>query len=146
MPSVIPNLHCRLAIFYAWDKAGFIRAYGGAVAGAPAGGMAPPGIPGYNASFNPYPSGADNTGDVAKAKQELAACGKPNGFSVKLAYATPSTHGAAAFAVEQAALAKVGIQVTAATQDSSTYYSTLIGSPAEHQEPGHRHCLRRLGC
>src|SRR6185437_15182986 len=37
MPSVIPNVHCRRAVFYAWDKAGFIRAYGGAVAGVPAG-------------------------------------------------------------------------------------------------------------
>jgi peptide/nickel transport system substrate-binding protein len=136
MPSVIPNAACRLAIVYAWDKAGFIRAYGGAVAGVPAGGMAPPGISGYKAGFNPYPSGAANTGDDVKAKQELAACGKPNGFSTKLAYGTPSTHAAAAFAVEQAALAKVGIQVTAATQDSSSYYSTWIGSPANIKNQG----------
>jgi len=136
MPSVIPNVHCRLAVFYAWDKAGFIRAYGGGVAGVPAGGMSPPGIPGYNASFNPYPSGADNTGDDVKAKQELAACGQPNGFSTKLAYATPSGHAAAAFAVEEAALAKVGIQVTAATQDSSSYYATWIGSPENIKNQG----------
>jgi peptide/nickel transport system substrate-binding protein len=136
MPSVIPNVHCRLAIAYAWDKAGFIRAYGGEVAGVPAGGMAPPGIPGYTASFNPFPSGADNTGDPVKAKAELTACGQPNGFSTKLAYATPSTRGVAAFAVEQAALAKVGIQITAATQDSSTYYSTWIGSPANIKNQG----------
>jgi peptide/nickel transport system substrate-binding protein len=136
MASVIPNVDCRKAIFYAWDKAGFIRAYGGAVAGVPAGGMAPPGISGYNASFNPYPSGAANTGDDVKAKQELAACGKPNGFSTKLAYGTPSGHAAAAFAVEQAALAKVGIQVTAAPQDSSSYYSTWIGSPQNLKNQG----------
>lgn len=136
MPSVIPNVHCRKAIFYAWDKAGFIRAYGGEVAGVPAGGMAPPGIPGYTAGFNPYPSGDGNTGDVAKAKQELAACGKPNGFSTKLTYATPSSRAAAAFAVEQAALAKAGIQVTAATQDSSSYYSTWIGSPQNIKNQG----------
>jgi peptide/nickel transport system substrate-binding protein len=136
MPSVIPNVDCRRAIMYAWDKAGFIRAYGGEVAGVPAGGMAPPGIPGYTASFNPYPSGSDNTGNDAMAKSELAKCGKPNGFSTKLAYATPGTRAAAAFAVEQAALAKVGIQVTAATQDSSSYYSTWIGSPANIKNQG----------
>jgi peptide/nickel transport system substrate-binding protein len=136
MPSVIPNVDCRKAIFYAWDKAGFIRAYGGAVAGVPAGGMAPPGISGYTASFNPYPSGAANTGDDVKAKQELAACGKPNGFSTKMAYATPSGHATAAFAVEQAALAKVGIQVTAASQDGSSYYSTWIGSPQNIKNQG----------
>jgi peptide/nickel transport system substrate-binding protein len=136
IPSVIPNVHCRQAIFYAWDKAGFIRAYGGAVAGVPAGGMAPPGISGYTASFNPYPSGAGNTGDDVKAKAELAACGQPNGFSTKIAYGTPSGHAAAAFAVEQAALAKVGIQVTAAPNDSSSYYSTWIGSPQNLKNQG----------
>jgi peptide/nickel transport system substrate-binding protein len=136
MPSVIPNADCRKAIMYAWDKAGFIRAYGGAVSGVPAGGMAPPGISGYKAGFDPFPSGADNTGDVAMAKQELTKCGKPNGFSTKLAYGTPSGHAAAAFAVEQAALAKVGIQVTAATQDSSSYYSTWIGSPQNIKNQG----------
>jgi peptide/nickel transport system substrate-binding protein len=136
MPSVISNVHCRRAVFYAWDKAGYIRAFGGAVSGVPAGGMAPPGISGYKAGFDPYPSGPGDTGNDAKAKQELAACGKPNGFSVKLAYATPSTHAAAAFAVEQAALAKVGIQVTAAPQDSSSYYSTWIGSPQNIKNQG----------
>ena len=136
IPSVIPNVHCRRAIFYAWDKAGFIRAYGGAVAGLPAGGMAPPGISGYNPSFNPYPSGASETGDDVKAKAELAACGQPNGFSTKIAYGTPSGHAASAFAVEQAALAKVGIQVTAAPNDSSSYYSTWIGSPANLKNQG----------
>jgi peptide/nickel transport system substrate-binding protein len=136
VPSVIPNLHCRLAIFYAFDKAGFIRAYGGTVAGDPAGGMAPPGISGYTAGFNPFPSGAGNTGDDVKAKAELAACGQPNGFSTKFAYGTPSGHAAAAFAVEQAALAKVGIQITADTHDSASYYSTFIGSPQNLKNQG----------
>jgi peptide/nickel transport system substrate-binding protein len=136
IPSVIPNLHCRLAIFYAFDKAGFIRAYGGSVAGEPAGGMAPPGIPGYTPSFNPFPSGPANTGDDVKAKQELAACGQPNGFSTKFSYGTPSTRAAAAFAVEQAALAKVGIQITADTHDASSYYSTFIGSPQNLKNQG----------
>jgi peptide/nickel transport system substrate-binding protein len=129
MPSVIQNLDCRKAIFYAWNKAGFIQAYGGTVAGVPAGGMAPPGIQGFDPTFDPYPSGSDHTGDVAKAKDELQKCGKPNGFSTKLAYATPSTHAAAAFKVEQQALARVGIHVTPATSDSSSYYTTFIGSP-----------------
>jgi peptide/nickel transport system substrate-binding protein len=136
IPSVIPNVHCRLAIFYAWDKVGFGRAYGGAVAGVPAGGMAPPGISGYTAGFNPFPSGAGNTGNDAKAKQELTQCGKPNGFSTKITYGTPSPHAAAAYAVEVAALAKVGIQVTADTHDSASYYSTWIGSPQNLKNQG----------
>lgn len=129
MPSVIPNADCRKAIFYAFDKAAFIQAYGGTVGGEAAGAMTPPGVPGYDPNYNPYPSGADNHGDVAKAKASLKACGKPNGFEVKFAYATPSTQAANAFKLEQQALAKVGIKATPITQDASSYYSTFIGSP-----------------
>ena len=76
--------------------------------------MFPLGIPGYKAGYDPYPSGSSGSGDVAKAKQELQACGKPNGFSTKYAYGTPSTAGANAFKAEQVALSRVGIKVTAA--------------------------------
>jgi peptide/nickel transport system substrate-binding protein len=136
MQSTIPNVHCRQAIAYAFDKAAFVQAYGGSVAGEIATGMTPPGIPGYDPTLNPYPSGSDGHGDVAKAKQELQACGKPNGFTTKYAYATPGTRAAAAFKAEQGALARAGIKVTAATSDSSTYYSTFIGSPANIKNQG----------
>jgi peptide/nickel transport system substrate-binding protein len=135
-PSVIPNLHCRLAIFYAFDKAGALRAYGGPTAGAIAKSMTAPGIPGYDASYDPYPSGSAGTGDDTKAKQELQQCGKPNGFSTKFSYATPSTQAPNLFRAEQAALGKVGIKITAATQDHSSYYSTFIGSPANIKNQG----------
>ncbi len=136
MPSVITNIHCRLAIFYAFDKAGALRAYGGPTAGVIANSMTPPGIDGYDPSYNPYPTGSSNTGDTAKAKQELQQCGKPNGFSTKFAYSTPSTTAANLFRAEQSALAKVGIKVTAATQDASNYYSTFVGSPANIKNQG----------
>jgi peptide/nickel transport system substrate-binding protein len=136
MPSVIPNLHCRQAIFYAFDKAGALRALGGATNGVIAHSMTPPGIPGYEPSYNPYPSGPGDTGDVAKAKQELQQCGKPNGFSTKFAYATPSTTAPNLFKAEQQALGKVGIKITADTADASTYYSTFIGSPANLKNQG----------
>ncbi|MGI8880849.1 MAG: ABC transporter substrate-binding protein [Jatrophihabitans sp.] len=129
MPSVVTNLHCRLAIFYAFDKAAYIRAYGGPTAGEAAGSMTPPGIDGYDASYNPYPSGSDNTGDVAKAKDELKLCGRPTGFTLKFAYATPSDQATKMFSSEQQALGRVGIHVTPITQDGSSYYSTFIGSP-----------------
>jgi peptide/nickel transport system substrate-binding protein len=91
--------------------------------------MTPPGIPGYDATLNPYPTGADNTGDLTKAKAALAACGKPNGFSAKFAYVTPSSGAPKVFAAEKAALGRVGIKLTAVTQDQATYYSTFVGSP-----------------
>lgn len=136
MPSVIPDVNCRQAIFYATNKEALRRAYGGDVAGDVAGSMTPPGILGNDPSANPYPVGSDNTGDLTKAKAALAACGKPNGFETKMAYATPSTKGAAAFTAEQQALGRVGIKVTPATADSSSYYSQFIGSPSNIKTQG----------
>ena len=130
MPSVIPDVNCRRAIFYASNKAALLQGYGGAVSGAVSGSMTPPGIIGNDPSLNPYPVGADNTGDLTKAKAALVACGKPNGFKVKMAYATPSQHALAAFKAELTALGRVGITVEPATADASSYYSTFIGSPA----------------
>jgi peptide/nickel transport system substrate-binding protein len=129
MPSVIPNVHCRRAIFYAFDKKAYQDGLGGPTLGAIAGSMTPAGISGYDANYNPYPSGPGGTPNVAKAKAELKLCGKPGGFSTKFAYATPSSTMPNIFKAEQSALAKVGIKVTAATQDASHYYSTFIGSP-----------------
>ncbi|MDP9091429.1 MAG: ABC transporter substrate-binding protein [Actinomycetota bacterium] len=129
MQTVITNADCRKAIFYATNKASILAAEGGPTAGTIAGSMTPPGIGGYSPTLNPFPVGSDNTGDLAKAKAALVSCGKPNGFATKFAYPTPSTKAPKVFAAEKAALARVGITLTAATDDSSTYYSTFIGSP-----------------
>jgi peptide/nickel transport system substrate-binding protein len=130
--SVITNVHCRNAIFYATNKASLLNVYGGPTSGDIAGSMTPPGIEGYQttADYDPLSAGPDQTGDLTKAKSELQACGKPNGFPVTFAYATPSDYAPKAFAAEKAALARVGITLTAATDDSSTYYNTFIGSPS----------------
>jgi len=131
--SVITNVHCRRAIFYATNKASLLAVYGGPTSGEISGSMTPPGIPGYDASYDPYPLGADQTGDITKAKQELQACGKPGGFDVNFAYATPSDYGPLVFKAEKSALARVGIKLNAVTDDSSTYYNTFIGSPSNVQ-------------
>jgi peptide/nickel transport system substrate-binding protein len=136
MPSVITNADCRKAIFYASNKSTLLRAYGGDVSGAVAASMTPPGIEGYDGTAAVYDDGPDNTGDLTKAKAALAACGQPNGFSVKMAYPTPSTHAAAAYTAELTALARVGIKLTPATQDASKYYSSFIGSPANVKSQG----------
>ena len=59
MQTVPPltNVHCRRAMFYAFDKAGALRALGGPTAGVVAHSMTPPGIEGYEPDYNPYPSG-----------------------------------------------------------------------------------------
>ena len=132
MQSVITNVHCRNAIFYATNKASILNVYGGPTSGEIAGSMTPPGIPGYQptSDYDPLSAGPDQTGDLTKAKSELQACGKPNGFNVTFAYATPSSYAPKVYAAEKAALSRVGIQLTAVTDDASTYYNTFIGSPA----------------
>jgi peptide/nickel transport system substrate-binding protein len=98
--------------------------------------MTPPGIEGYDPTFNPYPSGPSGTGDDVKAKAELQKCGKPNGFTTKFAYGTPSETGPNLFQAEQEALGKVGIKITSAPGSADTYYSTYIGSPANLKNEG----------
>lgn len=134
--SVIPNQYCRQAIFYATNKAAIQQAYGGAAAGTIAGSFTPPGVPGYDPSYNPYPSGSGNTGDLTKAKEALTKCGKPNGFSTNFTYSTPSETGPKIFQAEQTALARVGIKITAATDAASSYYATFVGSPAHVKSAG----------
>ena len=134
--SVVPNKYCREAIQYATDKAAILQALGGAAAGAIAGSFTPPGVPGYDPTYNPYPEGSDNTGDIAKAKAALVKCGQPNGFTTKFTYATPSETAPKIFAAEQTALARVGITITAATSPASSYYSTFVGSPTNVQSQG----------
>ena len=132
MQSVITNVHCRNAIFYATNKASILNVYGGPTSGEIAGSMTPPGIPGYQptSDYDPLSAGPDQTGDLTKAKSELQACGKPNGFAVTFAYPTPSSYAPKVYAAEKAALSRVGIQLNAVTDDASTYYNTFIGSPA----------------
>ena len=127
-PQTIPNIHCRRAIFYAMNKADLQRARGGSYGGDIAHTMAQPTVPGHDPSADPYPSGPDNTGDLAKAKDELQQCGKPNGFSTKEAYVN-SGRGPAVFTASQSALARVGIRVSAAVHAQSGYYGGFIGKP-----------------
>jgi len=130
--TVITNEHCRKAIFYATNKASILNVYGGATSGEIAGSMTPPGIAGHEetSAYDPYSAGPDQTGDLAKAKQELQQCGQPNGFKVNFSYPTPSNFAPKVFAAEKAALGRVGITLNAVTDDASTYYNTFIGSPA----------------
>lgn len=128
-PSTIPNIHCRNAIFYAINKVDLQKARGGSYAGDIANTMAPPIVPGHDDNANPYPDGSDNTGDLAKAKSELAACGKPNGFSTNMGYVN-SGKSPGVYQAAQAALKRVGISLGSATHEQAGYYSGFIGQPA----------------
>lgn len=130
LPSVIPNVHCRRAIFYAFDKAAAARVFGAPTGAVPAESLTPPGIAGFDSSFDPYPSGPGLTGDLARARAELRACGKPNGFTTRFVYATPSETGPYLYRVEQKALRRVGVTYTVGNSNSTYYCSTAGDSPS----------------
>ena len=87
----LDNIHCRIAVQYAVDRTGYQRAYGGATGGDIATNLMPPVIPGAE-QFDLYPS-AGNTGDLAKAKDELNQCGQPNGFTTGISYRAERPQG-----------------------------------------------------
>jgi peptide/nickel transport system substrate-binding protein len=124
------NVHCRRAVFYAMNKSDLIKADGGTYGGTVANSLTPPTLPGYSASANMYPTGADNTGDLAKAKDELTQCGHPSGFALNMGYMTGGGRASKEFAAVQQALGRAGIKVTGLTADPSNYYSSFIGSPS----------------
>lgn len=123
----LDNVHCRLAIFYAMNKSDLQRARGGSYGGAIANTMSLPTIPGFAADADPYPTGPDNTGDLAKARDELTQCGHPDGFTIKEAYANVGRAGDV-FTASQQALARVGITVQPAAQQPSDM-GGLVSSP-----------------
>ena len=124
------NLHCREAIEYAANKVTMQTAWGGPVAGgAIASTVMPPNIVGYK-SFDYYNALSQPTGDISAAKQQLQACGQPNGFSTSLAYRSDRPTEVAAVTALQASLQSVGIKVTLKGYPSGSYYTDFAGSPA----------------
>jgi peptide/nickel transport system substrate-binding protein len=135
--SVAPfdNIHCRKAVQYATDKTAMQTAYGGPVAGDIATTMIPPTIPGYK-KFDNYPVGADGHGDIAKAKAELALCGKPGGFSTVIsARAERPKEVGAALALQQG-LEKVGIHTTIKKFPKKDYAALYAGNPTYVKKNG----------
>jgi len=130
------NVHCRRAVQYATDKTSVQTALGGPITGGKiATGLFPPLLKGYQPG-DPYPNGAGDHGDLAKAKSELATCGQPNGFSTTMATFSKLRGPAVATAMQQS-LSRVGIKVNIDPRSSSTYYSNDIGTPANVKSKGY---------
>jgi peptide/nickel transport system substrate-binding protein len=123
------NVACRRAVEYAANKTTLQNAYGGPVAGgAIASTVMPPTIVGYT-NFDLYEATTKPTGDQAKAKQQLAACGQPNGFSTGIAYRSDRpTETQAAQALQQA-LSQVGIKTTLHGFPTAGYFGNFAGVP-----------------
>lgn len=120
---------CRDAVFFALDKADLQNVRGGSATAAIAHSLSPPTILGHQDSYNPYPSGADETGNIRRARESLAQCGYPDGFQTKMAYVSIGI-GKDIFLSVQKSLARVGIVVDPVEYKSyAEYFTNGLGSP-----------------
>jgi ABC-type transport system substrate-binding protein/serine/threonine protein kinase len=121
---------CRWAVQYAVDKAAVRAVLGGQYDGGTiATTMLPPTTDGYTTSATPF--GTDQ-GEAYpdEARKQLSACGMPDGFSVTMAGVSGSPRVEDAMQSVRTALAEVGIKAKIVTQDTATFYATLL-SPSK---------------
>ncbi|MER6528745.1 ABC transporter substrate-binding protein [Streptomyces sp. NPDC001508] len=133
------NIHCRKAVIYGADHVSLQTARGGPLAGGDIGtNMLPPAVPGSEGqSYDPYElAGANKSGNAAKAKEELKACGKPNGFKTTIAVRNNKPVEVATAQSMQASLKKIGITAEIDQYDGSQY-SGIIGSPSNVKKKGY---------
>jgi len=129
------NIHCRKAVEYATDKTTMQTARGGADAGGDIGtNMLPPTIAGHD-DYDPYNT-VSGKPQIDKAKEELAACGHPNGFDTVLATRNSGKEPKTAEAL-QAALKNVGINARLDPTEPSLYFRSTIGSPSNVKAKGY---------
>ncbi|MBW8483387.1 ABC transporter substrate-binding protein [Actinomadura parmotrematis] len=130
----LDNVHCRTAVQYATDKVAAQSAYGGPLAGGDvATTVLPPSVDGYR-KFDLYPQKYQSAGGVDqatldKAKQELAACGKPQGFTTKISARSDRPKEVAMAQAIQQGLAKVGIKVDIVQFPAGDYFNKYVGAP-----------------
>ena len=125
----LDNVHCRRAVEYAADKTAYQTAYGGPIAGGQiASTVLTPNIVGYK-KFDLYEATTKPAGDPAKARQELTACGQPNGFSTNMAFRSDRPKEKATATAQQEALSRVGIKLTLQGYSSGKYFTNFAGVP-----------------
>jgi peptide/nickel transport system substrate-binding protein len=120
------KVECRKAVQFAVDKVSVQTALGGPIRGDIATTVLPPDIPGYEKS-DLYAT-PDNKGDVAKAKEQLKACGKT---SIKTNISARSDRPAeidSATAIIDS-LKKVGIDASLKQFPSGKYFTDAAGVP-----------------
>ncbi len=122
------NIHCRMAIEYATNKSELQTAYGGPYGGDIASTAIPPTVNGYS-KFDLYNALSMPNGDTTAAKQQLAACGQPNGFNLNIAYRSDRPREVASATALQASLATVGIKGTLKGFPASSYFGDFAGVP-----------------
>ncbi|WP_255952100.1 ABC transporter substrate-binding protein [Streptomyces odontomachi] len=125
------NIHCRKAVIYGADHKSLQTARGGPKGGGDIGtNMLPPSVPGSELQkYDPYGT-AKNDGkpNVAKAKEELKACGKPNGFKTTISVRNNKPVEVATAESLQASLSKIGIKADIDQWDGAEIAS-IPGNP-----------------
>jgi peptide/nickel transport system substrate-binding protein len=123
------NIHCRMAVLFAYNKTNMQTAYGGPIAGGDIATTAMlPNIRGFQ-KFDLYNALSKPGGDIASAKQQLKLCGHPNGFSTNIAYRSDRPREVASSQALQASLNSVGIKTTLKGYTAANYYGTFAGVP-----------------
>ncbi|MFF8379007.1 ABC transporter substrate-binding protein [Streptomyces sp. NPDC015661] len=134
--TVIDNVECRKAIIYAADSKSLQTARGGPQAGGDiASNMLPPAIKGADPKADPYGK-LGGTPDLAKAKEALKKCGKPNGFKTTIAVRNNKKIEIATAESLQQSLKAVGIDAQI-DQFDGAQTSGIIGSPKVVKEKGY---------
>ncbi|MFF3841104.1 ABC transporter substrate-binding protein [Streptomyces sp. NPDC001930] len=134
--TVIPNIECRKAIIYAADSKSLQTARGGPQAGGDiASNMLPPAIKGADPKADPYGK-LGGAPDLAKAKEALKNCGKPNGFKTTIAVRNNKKIEIATAESLQQSLKAVGIEAEI-DQFDGAQTSGIIGSPKVVKDKGY---------
>ncbi|MFC8511073.1 ABC transporter substrate-binding protein [Streptomyces sp. NPDC057411] len=134
--TVISNVECRKAIIYAADSKSLQTARGGPQAGGDiAANMLPPAIKGADPKYDPYGK-LGGAPDLAKAKEALKKCGKPNGFKTTIAVRNNKKIEIATAESLQQSLKAVGIDAQI-DQFDGAQTSGIIGSPKVVKEKGY---------
>lgn len=127
---VVPNIACRQALIYAFNKRKWRAINGGSVTGDYATTIIPPDVRAHKA-FDLFDTSANPEGDPAKAialMDEQKRANKPCATTIKAAFPdTPLRRRLMNTVVEAYQLA--GIRVELVPLPSSTYYSTGVGDP-----------------
>ncbi|MFR9788933.1 ABC transporter substrate-binding protein [Streptomyces sp. MB22_4] len=121
------NVACRKAVEYAIDKVSVQTAMGGPIRGDIASTVLPPDITGYQKA-DVYAT-AGNKGDVAKAKEQLKACGqKTINTNITARSDRPGEVDAATAIINS--LKKVGINATLKQYPQGKYFTDYAGVPS----------------
>ncbi|MFI7153266.1 ABC transporter substrate-binding protein [Nonomuraea sp. NPDC050022] len=125
----LDNIHCRKAVLYAADRSAIQGAYGGPDAGGEVAlSLMPSKMTGYEKN-DLYGVEANPGGDVNKAKEELKACGQPNGFSTTISFRVERAAEKQTAESLQQSLGRVGIKLEVKGFPQGDYFKLYAGKP-----------------